>query len=56
MAENLSIAKGETIEAFTELGKVKFKLYDIVSQPLMPVCYANLKESLKGLGLSRTRS
>ena len=36
MAENLSIAKGETIEAFTELGKVKFKLYDIVSQPLMP--------------------
>ena len=49
IAENLSIAKGETIEAFTELGKVKLKVYDIVPQPLMPVCYANLKE-LEKLG------
>jgi len=49
IAENLSIAKGETIEAFTEAGKVKLKVYNIVSQPLMPVCYANLKE-LEKLG------
>ena len=49
IAENLSIAKGETIEAFTKLGRVKLKVYDIIPQPLMPVCYANLKE-LERLG------
>ncbi len=49
IAENLSIAKGEEIYAFIEIGKVRLKVYDIVDQPLIPACYASL-EGLERLG------
>jgi len=49
IAEDLGISKGEYVQVLTEIGRVKLKVYDIVPQPLTPMCYGNLKE-LEGLG------
>ncbi len=49
LAKNLSISKGETVKVLTKIGEEHFKIYDIIPQPLTPVCYANLNE-LKKLG------
>ncbi len=49
IARNLSISEGEYVKALTNKGYIEFKVYKIVKQPLVPSCYASLKE-LEKLG------
>ncbi len=46
-AENLSICSGMIVNAYTPEGKVRVRIADVFSQPLVPACYMSLSQAEK---------
>ncbi len=49
IADELGIAEGEVVHVITEKGEMDVRVSEIIPQPLVPSCYADLKE-LERLG------